>query len=63
MPKDMLMICPQCLKEYTLGINGVYNGCDECEGITRNSKGMIIYDLPGEKLITHVTQQQETKQS
>jgi len=35
--------CPGCRKQYTLGINGVDNGCDECEGITRLPNGMIDY--------------------
>lgn len=36
--------CPHCLKEYTLGIDGVASGCDRCEGIVRLSNGMIDYD-------------------
>jgi PHP family Zn ribbon phosphoesterase len=28
--------CPHCSNEYTLGVNGVDSGCDECEGIVRN---------------------------
>lgn len=36
-----LRTCPHCLKEYTLGINGISGGCDECEGIVRLPNGMI----------------------
>jgi hypothetical protein len=37
--------CPHCSNEYTLGINGVEDGCDECEGIVRNPlDGTIIRD-------------------
>lgn len=35
--------CPHCLKEYTMGINGTVDGCDECEGIVRLPNGMIDY--------------------
>lgn len=35
--------CKHCLKEYTLGIDGVDSGCDECEGIVRLPNGMIDY--------------------
>lgn len=30
------LTCPSCSDEYTLGVNGTINGCDRCEGITRN---------------------------
>lgn len=33
--------CPHCLKEFVVGINGVVNGCDQCEGIVRLPNGMI----------------------
>lgn len=35
--------CKHCLKEYTLGVDGVQAGCDECEGIVRLPNGMIDY--------------------
>ncbi len=37
--------CPTCGKEYTLGVDGTVDGCDACEGITRNLAGQIIYGL------------------
>lgn len=37
--------CGHCGHEYTIGINGVESGCDECEGIVRNPRdGSIIYE-------------------
>jgi len=35
--------CPHCLKDYSLGFDGVETGCDNCEGIVRLSNGMIDY--------------------
>ena len=35
--------CPNCLRDYTLGIDGVAAGCDRCEGIVRMPNGMIDY--------------------
>ncbi|MBI5950182.1 MAG: hypothetical protein HY865_00880 [Chloroflexi bacterium] len=29
-------ICPHCLKPYTLGVDGVEEGCDTCMAIVRN---------------------------
>jgi hypothetical protein len=29
-------ICPHCLKPYTLGVDGVVDGCDDCMAIVRN---------------------------
>jgi hypothetical protein len=68
MPRNTPMICPYCFNEYTLGVNGVYDGCDTCRGITRNSQGMIVYGLPSEDaLIKRMYQgpilQQEEEQS
>lgn len=34
-------ICPHCLKEYMMGIDGTIHGCDRCEGIVRLPNGMI----------------------
>lgn len=28
--------CPHCGKPYTLGVDGVVDGCDECMAIVRN---------------------------
>jgi len=41
---QMKMTC-KCGKEYTLGVDGTVDGCDACEGITRNLAGQIIYLL------------------
>lgn len=44
-PKQFVIrTCPHCLQDYTLGINGVADGCDTCEGIVRLPNGMIDYD-------------------
>ena len=46
------MICSECLAEYTLGVDGTVLGCDRCQGITRNAKGMIIPD-PSTEIFIH----------
>lgn len=52
-----LKTCPHCLKEYTLGINGVNNGCDECEGIIRLPNGMIDYSASSPEIFIHTVTQ------
>jgi hypothetical protein len=51
------MTCPQCLRNYILGKTGTIYGCDPCEGIVRDAKGMIIPSLC-EPLIKHVEKTQ-----
>jgi hypothetical protein len=51
-PGTRVLTCPNCLEEYTLGRTGTVNGCDRCEGITRNADGMIIPDPFVEVFIT-----------
>lgn len=34
--------CPYCSGTYTVGVDGVVDGCDRCIGITRNADGMIV---------------------
>lgn len=34
--------CPHCHKEYTLGVDGIISGCDDCENIVRASNGYAI---------------------
>lgn len=38
-----IRICPNCFREYTMGIDGTTAGCDRCEGIIRLPNGMIDY--------------------
>lgn len=40
--------CPHCGKEYTLGVNGIVSGCDECEGVTRDVAGFAWQDSYGQ---------------
>lgn len=41
----VMRTCPHCFKEYILGVDGITNGCDQCEGIVRNPlDGSIIND-------------------
>ncbi len=35
-------VCPKCQHEYTLGVNGVITGCDQCEGTVRNLPGGYV---------------------
>ena len=51
---DKTRTCPLCLEEYVIGKTGVQNGCDRCEGITRNADGMIIPDPFAEVFIEEV---------
>jgi len=37
--------CPHCKKEYYLGLNGVQDGCDSCEGIVRNPKDNSVVNM------------------
>lgn len=42
---DIQMTCPYCEKKYTLGVDGIGQGCDECLGVIRNPMdGTIIED-------------------
>ena len=45
--------CPHCMKDYTLGIDGVQSGCDSCEGIVRLPNGMIDYDATYSETFIH----------
>lgn len=45
----VIKTCPKCGFEYTLGIDGVVDGCDNCLGIQRDATGMAW--LPGESMI------------
>jgi hypothetical protein len=38
--------CPHCGDEYTLGVDGTVDGCDECLGITRAVNGYAIDEEP-----------------
>lgn len=38
--------CPHCGTEYTLGVNGTVDGCDQCDNIERNPlDGTIIISV------------------
>lgn len=37
-----MMTCPQCGGEYSLGVNGTVNGCDDCAGVERAANGYVI---------------------
>ncbi len=37
------VICA-CGKEYTLGVNGTVDGCDECTGTVRAANGYVLYE-------------------
>lgn len=39
--------CPKCGEGYVMGWNGTVDGCDECTGIVRDSKGRVWE--PGKK--------------
>jgi hypothetical protein len=52
---DHTEICPSCLEEYQLGINGTVNGCDRCEGIVRNADGTIDMSVYTETFIIEST--------
>lgn len=36
------MKCPHCQNEYTLGVNGTVQGCDDCTGTERASNGFAL---------------------
>ena len=45
--------CPKCHKEFTLGVNGTVDGCDECNGVTRDLAGFawdgcLCFDIVGD---------------
>lgn len=41
--------CPHCRNKYTLGVDGVEDGCDSCCGIVRNPlDGSIVVDYETE---------------
>lgn len=33
--------CPLCGGDYTLGVNGTIDGCDECTGVERLPQGYV----------------------
>lgn len=38
----------RCGNQYTLGVDGTVDGCDECERIYRNLVGQIVFGLEAE---------------
>lgn len=36
-----LVVC-HCGKEFTLGVNGTVDGCDECNGTVRAANGYVL---------------------
>lgn len=49
--------CPHCMEEYTLGIDGTVNGCDECEGIVRNpvDNTIINFEIDEETFVKRIS--------
>ena len=37
--------CPHCKQVYTLGVDGVENGCDVCLGIVRNPLDGTVVEM------------------
>lgn len=37
--------CSKCNREYTLGVNGIVTGCDNCKSISRACNGYALDDL------------------
>lgn len=54
--KQVIMTCA-CGDEYILGATGTVNGCDRCQGITRNPVDGTIIPDPFEQAFTEEGQQ------
>lgn len=44
MSNNKLCVCPTCGDLYTLGVTGTVQGCDVCQGISRNPIDHTIID-------------------
>ena len=38
-PQPPTQTCPHCQSQYTLGVDGTVDGCDDCTGIVRDRAG------------------------
>lgn len=37
--------CPKCQRQFTLGVNGTVDGCDECTGVERLPNGFAVQNM------------------